>query len=527
VAVLLLLAGLLAVFGALSLGLSWVGESRLRGKWSAGLLVMWLGVPLFMMLTLGLYREAYLKFLLVAVPAVCILLACGLTSSPPLALSSMRRLLRALQIGAALCIVLPSAFALQRYYTDPAYARDDYRGIAAYIDALARPNDAILLNAPGQQEVFAYYYGGDLPIYPLPEARPLNPAATESALAELARPGGRVFAVLWATDESDPYRFVEGWLDDRTYKALDSWYGNVRLVVYAVPESTPSALDLPQVSLDEPLKSRDTGDEVILAGYSLGDSQLAAGDIAQVTLFWKVAQTPSQRYKVFVHVLDQHNHIVGQRDSEPGGGARLTSLWSPHQTIVDNYGVPIHPATPPGEYRVEVGMYSLETGQRLKTTGGEGQLWLQPLVVERPEAPPPPAAIDIQHEEGAVFGDLTLLGYDAYRLGFAHEPQASLRPGDVVHVNLYWQAESQPAGDWQLSISLVGTDGRELVGRVAELVAGYPTSDWRPGDVWRGQFDLAIPGDTPPGSFHIQVRPLAPDGTSPGTFLSEPLRVQR
>jgi mannosyltransferase len=527
VSLLLLVAGLLAIFGALSLGLGWLGGSRLPAIWSAGLLVMWLGVPVFMMFAFGLYREAYLKFLLVTAPAVSVLLACGLTSSPPLASGPTHRLLRALQTLAGLCIVVSSVLVLRNYYTDPAYARDDYRGIVAYVDAIGRPDDVILLNAPGQQEVFSYYYEGDLPVYALPEDRPLDPAATESALAELARPGGRVFAALWATDESDPGRFVEGWLDDHAYKALDSWYGNVRLVVYAVPESTPSALDPPQDRLDVPLKSIDTGDEVVLAGYSLLNDRVAAGDIAQITLFWTASQTPSQRYKVFVHVLDQDNHIVGQRDSEPGGGARLTSLWPPGETIADHYGVPLHPATPPGEYAVEVGMYGLETGQRLVTPGGEGQVWLRPLEVERPEAPAPVTALGMQHEGGAAFGELSLLGYDAFKLGFAHQPDTSLRPGDLLHVNLYWQAKSQPTGDWHVTVALVGADGGELIGLVAEPVGDYPTSDWLSGDVWRGQFNLAVPGDAPSGAYRIQVRPQAPDGTSPGTFLSKPLRVQR
>jgi hypothetical protein len=335
-----------------------------------------------------------------------------------------------------------------------------------------------------------------------------------------------VYAVLWATDESDPGRFVEGWLDDHAYKALDSWYGNVRLVVYAVPESTPSALDPPQARLDVPLKNVDTGDEVILAGYSLLNDRLAAGEIAQITLFWTAAQTPSQRYKVFVHILGQDNHIVGQRDSEPGGGARLTTLWPPGETIADNYGVPVHPATPPGEYAVEVGMYSLETGRRLVTPGSEGQVWLRPLEVQRPEAPAPVTALGMQHDGGAAFGELNLLGYDASKLGFAHQPDTSLRPGDVLHVNLYWQAESRPMGDWHVTVALVGADGGELVGLAAEPVGDYPTSNWRSGDVWRGQFNLAVPGDAPPGAYRIQVQPRAPDGTSPGTFLSEPLRVQ-
>ncbi len=233
--------------------------------------------------------------------------------------------LRLVQVLAAACIVTASVVALRNYYTDPAYARDDYRGIASYVEAVGRSGDAIVLNAPGQQEVFSYYYRGELPVYPLPENRPLDPAATGPALAALAQPGGRVFALFWATDESDPDRFVEGWLDEGAYKALDSWYGNVRLAVYAVPEQTASG---PEQVMDIPLINPDNRDEITLLGYALQSEHLAAGEIAQFALYWQAERTPQARYKVFLHVLDGGNQIVGQRDAEPGGGARLTTLWA-------------------------------------------------------------------------------------------------------------------------------------------------------------------------------------------------------
>lgn len=517
----LLVAALVALVGLLGMG-KFVPDSG----WSAGLLALWLGLPILLMLALGLYREAYLKFLLVATPALALLLACGLFTFLPAKSRITSIAYRTAQLLAALCLLVPSAFALKNYTADPSYARDDYRGLVGQIQALGRPGDAILLNAPGQQEVFAYYYGdsgGRLPIYPLPESRPLDSEATEAALLELAQPGARVFAVLWATDESDPERLIEGWLDSHAYKALDSWYGNVRLVIYAVPERTPAA---PDQVLDILLQNPESGDKVTLLGYSLLNDQLAAGDIAQITLFWQADRTPAQRYTVFLHVLDGGNHIVGQRDAEPGGGARLTTLWEPGQIIVDNHGLPIHPATAPGEYRVEVGMYNAATGQRLTTPDGASQVWLQPLVVERPAAPAPLAALGMQHTVEVEFGELTLLGYDAYKLGFAHQPEVSLRPEDLLHVNLYWQAETQPSGDWVVAIRLVDSDEREWASITAEPVGGYATSGWRAGDVWRGQFNLRVPGQAPPGRYSLRIQPVAPDSVPQEPFQSRPLVVE-
>ncbi len=523
----LLTAALLATTGLLSLASGWLGKPDRWNRWNAAWLALWLGLPLISILGLGLYREAYLKFLLVVTPAAGLLIACGLLAplSGPRNSSRLRvYVLRTVQLAAALLLLVPSVRALSNYYTDPTFARDDYRSIAEYIEAMGRPGDSVLLNAPGQQEVFGYYYGGQLPVYPLPQGRPLDPAATEAELVALSHPGGRVFVVLWATDESDPERFVEGWLDTHAYKALDSWYGNVRLVVYAVPEETPQA---PEHRLGLRLQNPDTGDIIALLGYSLLGDRLAAGGIAQITLFWQPEQEPVRRYKVFLHLLDNGNHIVGQRDAEPGGGVWRTDLWAPGEVVIDNYGVPIHPATPPGEYCLEVGMYDLETGQRLLAADGQGQVWLDPLTVERPSSPAPVAALGMHHVAGAEFGALTLLGYDAYRLGFAHQPDALLRPGDVVHVNLYWQARTDPGGDWQVMIALVGPDGRDQVNVVAEPAGTYPTSRWQEGDVWRGQFNLALPADAPSGRHWLRLEPIAPDGVTAGLFVFATLHVER
>ncbi len=537
----LLMAALLTMAGLLSLAARWMETPSRHTRWHAAWLALWLGLPLVAMFALGLYREAYLKFLLVATPAVSLLLACGLLAplprkgqAPPVQWRALPAnlqharlglyVLRGLQLAAALLILVPSVLALRNYYTSSAYARDDYRDIAEYIQATGRPGDAILLNAPGQQEVFGYYYHGDLPVFPLPESRPLNPEATAAALTQMAQPGGRVFAVLWATDESDPERFVEGWLDARAYKALDSWYGNVRLAVYAIPEQAPQA---PEHRLDLRLQHPENGDAVTLLGYSLLNSRLASGDIAQFTLFWQADRTPARRYKVFLHVLDEDNQIVGQRDAEPGGGTRLTNEWAPGEVVIDNYGVPIHPATPPGEYRVEAGLYDAETGQRLLAPGDQAQVWLEPLAIERPSSPAPVAALGMHHPVTAQFGELALLGYDAYKLGFEHQPDAPFKPGDIVHINLYWQAQADPGGDWQVSIALAGPDGRDSTSIVAEPVGAYPTSQWQAGDVWRGQFNLALPVDAAEGRYWLRVEPMAPDGTISGLFNSEPLQVER
>ena len=132
-----------------------------------------------------------------------------------------------------------SGATLARYMTDPTVARDDYRGIVQFIVATAHPNDAVVLTAPGQAEVFGYYYNGDLPVYPLPRQWPLDLLATLTELDKLLT-YDKVYLVNWAAEEADPEGVIANWMDSRGYKTLDQWRGNVRLAVYVMPEHSPA-----------------------------------------------------------------------------------------------------------------------------------------------------------------------------------------------------------------------------------------------------------------------------------------------
>jgi len=514
--------------------------------------------PVLMMYTLSLWRPAYRpKFFLVGSPAFSLILAKGVIQSSKLARWSLVRwsggqetsrdrakdhptirpskglVTRFLHLAS--CFLLPAAClvfislasntSLQNYYFDLRYARDDYRGIAQYISALEEQGDAILLNAPNQWEIFTYYYKGESPIYPLPRSRPLDEAQTAQELAEIAAKHDRIFAILWAVDESDPGRFVEGWLAERAYKASDTWYGSVRLAIYAIPITPPSEIQNP---LDVKL-----GDEIALLGYNLLAHEVEAGDILPLTLFWQALTPPKGRYKVFVHVLDEAGHIVGQHDGEPGDGMRITTIWQPGETIADNYGVLIRPGTPPGEHRIVVGMYNASSGQRLTITeGGQVQgdhLLLDSIEVLRPARPPSPVALKMQHQMGIKYDDLILLGYNLYKLGYEHQPSEPIHPGDVVHLDLYWRAFRVPQDNWQLTLQLIDSRGNIWASQQARPTSvDYPTTEWQLGEIVRGQYDIFIPPEAPKGSYRLRGQ-LArlPSGQVPkAPWVSQQFQVQ-
>ena len=117
-------------------------------------------------------------------------------------------------------------------YRDPAFARADYRAMAARIAADDR-NAGIILVAPNQWEVFTYYHRDGAPVYPLPLGQP-DPARLEPELARIAAAHERLYVLYWGEAQRDPQGVIERWLDANTFKASEEWVGDVRFAVYAV-----------------------------------------------------------------------------------------------------------------------------------------------------------------------------------------------------------------------------------------------------------------------------------------------------
>ncbi len=328
-------------------------------------MVMLVLAPILLMIGLSLAgRPAYRpKFFLVASPAFCLLVGQGISlleqpSSGRRGLGSRLGLLLGLGL-----IGVGAARSLHAYYVDPAYARANYRGIAELIHRHYRPGDAVLLNAPNQWEVFTYYYPEGpyrAPVYPLCRARPPVEAEVVGELEAIAAQHSRLYVLYWAVEESDPTRIVERWLEAHTFKAVDTWYGDVRLAVYAVPQ------ELSTVEMAHPLADVRLGEQIALRGYTLFPEPVQRGDIIQITLFWEALAVPEGRYKVFAHLVDERGQIVAQFDGEPGGGLNPTTGWHPQKGVFsDRCGVQVPVDAPPGSYQLIIGLYDISGAPRL------------------------------------------------------------------------------------------------------------------------------------------------------------------
>jgi hypothetical protein len=110
--------------------------------------------------------------------------------------------------------------------------------------------------------------------------------------------------------------------------------------------------------------------EIALRGYVVAPPHPQPGETLSITLFWETSRPVEQDYMVFVHLLDESGQIIAQNDSLPRGGAYPTPWWQPGQVVEDTHSIPVPENLAGGTYRLVVGLYEAENGERLGLTDG-------------------------------------------------------------------------------------------------------------------------------------------------------------
>jgi len=163
----------------------------------------------------------------------------------------------------------------------------------------------------------------------------------------------------------DPQRIFETWLTTHWFRLTERWYGPLRVVEYAGPGAevrlTPIGVKF--------------GDYILLESVETFEPRVAPGQPLRLRLNWQVlegnVQYPLPRlYKVFVHVFNGGN-LIAQHDGQPVGELRPTLTWQAGESLADQFAIQIPATVAIGQYQLRVGLYDLETEQRLRTTDGE------------------------------------------------------------------------------------------------------------------------------------------------------------
>ncbi|MGQ0602076.1 MAG: ArnT family glycosyltransferase [Anaerolineales bacterium] len=111
---------------------------------------------------------------------------------------------------------------------------------------------------------------------------------------------------------------------------------------------------------------------ITLRAYEL--APLHVGQTSELHLYWEATGKPSADYTVFVHVLDPNGKLVAQADAPPQSAAHAglysTDWWEAGEHITDSHRLALPADMLPGAYRLRVGLYQLQTGQRVGLASG-------------------------------------------------------------------------------------------------------------------------------------------------------------
>ncbi|MCX7681121.1 MAG: hypothetical protein N2508_03995, partial [Anaerolineae bacterium] len=313
-------------------------------------------------------------------------------------------------------------------------------------------------------------------------------------LAFLARDYGRLRWLTGGRTVVLPAQQEALWLFPRSASDDLAWVesmlpANAKRSVYPGPDGTPafhvyqvSSLAPPQYAL-----SANFGYAALLRGYTLLGEPRSGGSV-EIAVWWEVLNRPERGdYIPFARLSDRWGFTWG----ETLPFHYPSEQWQPGEVVVDHLSIPIHPGAPPGAYLVRFGFYSPGTDAPLPVLdeqGGYAGTYVElPIHLSRAETPPPVERLAIARRLDVPIGALRLLGFNL--------DTTSARPGEPLHLTLFWRADASPAADCHVTIT---ANGLPLY-RGAPVHGTYPTSLWSAGEVIVDRYNPPLPRDMPPG----------------------------
>jgi len=257
---------------------------------------------------------------------------------------------------------------------------------------------------------------------------------------------------------------------------------------------SPKYVDPPQLTNDQlariphPLNS-DFGSltfppEMRLLGYDVDRSRVKPDESIRLTLYWQSLTQMDRDWSVFVHVVDENEIVIAQRDTYPGLGLMPTRKWSVGRTLADEYVIAL-PATiyAPSKARIEIGLYDYATGERLLVNGQEA-LTLSSLDILPSDKP-----LAVNYDD-----KVELIGYKM--------DKRSLKPNEELTLTLYWRGLNVGA-NYTIFTQVRGA--KDSLWAQLDSQPQPPTSAWTRDQVVTDIRILKLKPDTPAGVYDVEV----------------------
>ena len=399
----------------------------------------------------------------------------------------------------AITLVLISLLGLRAYFSDPAFAKDNVRGVAHYLEQVAGPDDLILI--PDGDWSLTFVYQGKAPV-----EMPGLPDEDQmwANLARLTTQRRRVFVMNYRQGIGGDQREVIPFALERA-GALHARrdFDDILVRVYHLDRPVEPPALAPIGARFDPL--------TLAQGWV--EAEAPADTALTLALRWRLYHSPPprggdgggvQRYGLAIRLLDIDGWPLADIDTLLlDGQGRPTDRWPAGQDTTTYHILPIPPGIPPLTYTLTLGLYEqTESGPRpLDMLDGQGApqgQWLDVATVqlttpldiagnpyETTSGPPPlPQPADLA---------------DGLRLLGASLDRSTLGPGQSLFVTLRWQATRSPLPDLHPRLALVHVDQELTTAASAPALGRYPTDRWQAGETVLEHRRLVVPATAADG----------------------------
>jgi hypothetical protein len=287
------------------------------------------------------------RYYLASAPAALMLIAFGVDSLPPKL--DLQRAAIPLVLAMAMGV---SAASLTMLFDDPKYGHDDFHALSTYYAEL--PPEAIILIPYGWEPAIEEYYAGKIGIQAEILGIDLHSDAEtvmtqiNTALEKRAKPV-RVELLTWYQLPADLRGMYPCLLESAGYRLRDAG-----LVVQGIT-TTGYMIERPLSLVNVPDTPIDYG-QVVLSGAALSGQQAVC-----LRTIWQIRQPSHHNWRVAGRLLttDPPGWIIARSDTDIRSDDQLpTSQWD-RGDQGDGFSLLRYPdGTPPGDYKVQVGVYS-------------------------------------------------------------------------------------------------------------------------------------------------------------------------
>jgi hypothetical protein len=309
---------------------------------------------------------------------------------------------------------------------------------------------------------------------------------------------------------------------------LQRHYPDDILFEYIIKRSTPvqvinlQGIDYvwiyPGLGIDHYVQDQTyTGIASLLAWqWGSGEAPLLPGDTTLFEIFWEyLGKNPQEPF--FFRLKDAQGRVwaEGQTQFKEGmGGNPPSAQWRPGEILYQPGLLYIPQGTPPGQYQLEVGVYTNAPGVangELLFTLEPGDEWVTVSDKSYPQFRP----------ENGFSPVIKPLG-DSLKLLAVRPPAEPVAPGSRFPLEFYWQIDQPLPADVALHVGLMNQAG-EAAQAWFNLSLGETfdpkKTTWQPGDIVLTRWQLDLLPEVPAGRYTLQV--VLPEDSTPVLTVGE------